>query len=1196
MVSRYTSANAKLKQGGFSATHNQDFIAHTSGGDFKHTADQIDLQSSISGISATQVQDALEQLHTQIASAGSGFISIGRVGDGYAQGSYNVSDSNTFEDALSQAFADERVINGGIVLILAGQYNISTAVTIPVGISLWGELAGTYIDGTTSEESLFIIDSDISTLDVGGDSGGGVKSVDNGSNYKLNKLFNLILSDNLYSTGATMTTVGMISVKRGGNLECEKVTFLGKLNNGSALNRLKTQAAVKTIAGVVAGTSIKLTSCFIDGVRNTIISSTGLDTLDFISLEHSKVRWFGGEGNSYSIANDSCIYTTTANVVIDSSFLLGGSRINTQTILGLNNTIGDSSTAKITINNISGGLSSDPPPDSNTVGILVDSLATMESIQIVATGNNWGHIQNNSWFITIASSEDTSVYGDIYGTGAFDLVVNYASFGFFQGTVIVNPGTFTYVGTIDPTATFANIKIIGNKKGIQYPVIQLNIASTAVDDLGYRFLILGNHIESIYFNGIGANLCSIRPSFNPVSSEGGDDSTPSNGTINIKDCYFTDAILNVLGLGSNAADYLGESGFTNIKIEDCCFQQTGTFDPYLNLSCPLGSSVNLKNCSILGGYYLSVRQYDDDVVLSRATVTLDRVFCSGGTVDVINPLGVVGHVFINCAFNDTTVNIYNSEFISSTTLDNNSSLIGGGLNSSGIYSYFSFISANHINIYNSTFNGPNQVFTSAAVDYPIPACIINPQQSAKIENNVFIGGALPLQVQGTLSSNTVKENIVISNNNFLSGNTASANQKSQTLLDVDIDSASTTSTTLIVKDNTFRCAPSSSVSAPPKHTYVTGATYNTNACAQIYCKGLNAIVSNNHIITALYDVTAFSQFAGLSVNTYNSDAGSSSIVTSCLVDGNYISIQSNNFSSAVASESASCIRVLSTLATITNNFLNFKNVTVATNFAGCLYVDTRKVGSVGSGLITHNHFARANDAGTQSSITAYIYINSSANTAGTITNNTFDSITIDGSDLTLLSDNSSTANRWNFNNNKNQTETLNIYGNIGTYGIADPTVTPVNYFATGGGIGVYYTDSAISFNYTSSDGYTSKYWYNDTNIDLKFIWSIPIFQMIPEGAYIVSVSCPIIINSNVSGGGAKSIATLDGLTFGATTAFTNTINPLTVSGGILTFSGGTAAGLLSYPSAATTIEVSWRALSSAVRHVSFGPLSIVYRW
>ncbi|HVI40456.1 MAG TPA: hypothetical protein VM577_07335, partial [Anaerovoracaceae bacterium] len=140
------TGSGRQKEGGELATRKQDFNAHVQGNGFRHTADNVDMNPVIPALGGTTVQQTLEEFTALVTSAGTGFISIGNAGvDGYAVGTYNMNTlaTPTLKDAFNAAFADHRLRNGGIILVLAGTYVLTTPVTVPSGISIMGEVGGT---------------------------------------------------------------------------------------------------------------------------------------------------------------------------------------------------------------------------------------------------------------------------------------------------------------------------------------------------------------------------------------------------------------------------------------------------------------------------------------------------------------------------------------------------------------------------------------------------------------------------------------------------------------------------------------------------------------------------------------------------------------------------------------------------------------------------------------------------------------------------------------------------------------------------------------------------------------------------------------------------------------------------------------------------------------------------------------------
>ena len=148
MTSRFTSNNSKTPQGGFLATHKHDFVSHHKGEDWRHGATDIDMEPSIPACPGSTVQETLECLAAIQSSeaSGTGFVSIGRT-DGYSLGIYNVGAiaTPTLESALNAALADNRLANGGIIMMLSGTYEVANVVTFPANVVIFGESLGTVV-------------------------------------------------------------------------------------------------------------------------------------------------------------------------------------------------------------------------------------------------------------------------------------------------------------------------------------------------------------------------------------------------------------------------------------------------------------------------------------------------------------------------------------------------------------------------------------------------------------------------------------------------------------------------------------------------------------------------------------------------------------------------------------------------------------------------------------------------------------------------------------------------------------------------------------------------------------------------------------------------------------------------------------------------------------------------------------------
>ena len=232
MVTRFIGSG-RQREGGFAAVHRQDFRAHTTGGDWRHTADQTDMNPSLSvlgGIfSSPTVQGTLQLLANTFSTAGQGFITIG---DGYDMGDFNVGDPSTpsLHDAFNAAFASPRLQQGGVLLIKAGTYRLTQTVTVPQGMMIIGEGRGTVIISNTGEKAMFRIQKVDETFSVG-ELLATPQTIGRGMDG--NKFWNMVLADNLdgYITSGgipvpTMQSVPMIQCEVGSVLEMDQMYFL----------------------------------------------------------------------------------------------------------------------------------------------------------------------------------------------------------------------------------------------------------------------------------------------------------------------------------------------------------------------------------------------------------------------------------------------------------------------------------------------------------------------------------------------------------------------------------------------------------------------------------------------------------------------------------------------------------------------------------------------------------------------------------------------------------------------------------------------------------------------------------------------------------------------------------------------------------------------------------------------------------
>lgn len=321
--------SGRLREGGFAATHLSDFKAHAQGNGWRHTADHTDMNPALSInndiFNASTVQATLEKFATFSVTLGQGFVTVG---DGYdtLQADFVVGSGNDIASAFNDAFLHPRLTNGGVILVKAGTYRLKTTVTVPPGIVIMGELAGTIIQGQVIEQPMFIISNSIDRPQISSD---GILARD-----PLDKceFFNIILADNLdgyvNSGAACMTTVPMIRCQTGSYLICSHTTFLGKMGTlgaGPGFGRTKTLYA----AGFVNSSSYEGTlifdNCVFDGLVSIVKYEPG-NVNDKLIINQCKARCFGTEAFADSTdptKNCFVLLTGTTRVSITNNTLIG---------------------------------------------------------------------------------------------------------------------------------------------------------------------------------------------------------------------------------------------------------------------------------------------------------------------------------------------------------------------------------------------------------------------------------------------------------------------------------------------------------------------------------------------------------------------------------------------------------------------------------------------------------------------------------------------------------------------------------------------------------------------------------------------------------------------------------------------------------------------------------------------------------
>lgn len=1176
-------STGRTQEAGRLGVYKSDFNLHVNGSDFRHTADNIDIATPLN-LGGTTVQQALQNINSSITSSGSGFISIG-LADGYAQGSYNVnSDATpTLNNAITAALANPRLVNGGIILILAGTYNVTSPITIPAGITIIGEIEGTLINSQTTEQPIFIISAVSKHLNIGGNSGSGSTLMDTGSNVDCVKFYNLMLSDNINGSGSKMQTVPMIQCQVGSNFVAERVSFIGKLADGSITGRSKTLSAIGYSGSSGFGTNLTLKECYIDGVKIGISFTPNNGNIDNLNVSSCKARIWGTEtGASPSSSVNSFIVSSLCNANISNNYVVGaGSQVNTFWALTAHG--GNTSIQAVVVGNTGSAASA--------TNSLIHNSSGVTSFTPVCSGNNWGAAIGSPWSIVIGGSNNDSPLGDIFGSAAIDILLQSApTESSFQSVAIVNYGTYTV--TVN---NYANVRLVGNKKGAAYPIFNLNISTGSSDGLGFKPFIIGNHVESILFTSVGASVNSVRPGFNPTSTT----TQIASYTMTIKDCIFVDSCLYVQDPGAGPfQDGFGNNVKLQIKVEDCFFNQTGTFNNFVSMVLPRADIISVKNSIMFGnGYAASIGTLGYSAAsFADATYIFENVTCNltGGTITNNSPLGSSNNSYFIVSDSAAKVTFRNCSIVADSAFGLQTPIAVGLITT---FTKFISLTCRQLLLADSTFNGPDQTFTAASISYILPTISASPVEGIRVDNCRFINGWL--QITNGFSATTTRDAASIVNSEF------THTGKGLTLIDFDLSlaSAGTINSQISIIGNTFYSNPSANMQV--LHTQASGSYYICQGAVQVYANYFNVNYSNNRMIGAVAApaVNPYSHIAGVVINNYDSASGSGSRVCTATISGNQTEITST-FSNASSNNSADDIWVKSSSIQLSNNYLAMAGGTVNANFQGCLFIDLRATssGSFASGMVNGNTFSKRTSAGATTQLTGgYVNIASTSN-RGMLVDNIFSDSSYDNNSAhtTLVADNTTEPNKWYIERNQNQTETVLLRPWVGTL---------INASNAGAAAisGKYPTNPLITVAESDPPAYSVVVAYT-TGSRTAFDWVLPLYTILPIGAKIISVSIGAVSSVNMTDGvfvfalESSNLTTANGSpaidftgSYVGTTVINSTITPSN-SSSTTTFTNTAANAIKLRLSCIPTILSAGGINNGSDSTIQFTSISITYRW
>jgi len=1219
MVTRFRGSGRE-KEGGYLATHRQDFNAHRTGGDWRHKANQIDMNPSLTNYPAVNVQGTFEALAASIGSSGVGFVSVGDIrADGYVAGNYNVGSTATptFREAILAAFNDDRLENGGIVFILPGTYNLVTTVEVPSGISIMGEISGTVIIGEMSEEPMFRFLRATDYTSVGTFAGSSIET-DIGSPVDESRLFNIILADNLdgyagdiVHGNSTMQTVPMVEIEASSRVHIENVKFIGRVNDEAVSGRGKTYAAIGTTTGGSVGSNLTVRRCFFDGMQIGIDFTPGNGNLDTLLVDQCRVRIFGEEtAVATNLAENSFISMSLCNLTATNNHIVGYGTWGTQWV-AVCFTISSISTGNGSddVNIIITGTTGNPSNSAPTYTVFYNEAGSDSSTNWATkahiAGNNWGADINSSWHVTVGggSSITDDRFGDFQGPGAIDFLIS-ASLA-YPVTVIVNAGT--YEVTQEDVTIGARYNFIGNKRGGDRPIFDMNLGSGATtDEIGNRTFTLGFKTEFIKFRS--STTSTGTTSFHSIRP------TADGESASVKDCKFENCTLSFDG-------YIDE----NIDVVGCTFIQDDTLDDNIGLLAPGTSErIVVEKCSFSGngyagfigndsgiGYANSAPNENSTVVIRDCVMDL-----TGYGIDDSTQMSKGNYFAIDLGGHTDDygrIEISNCQILSDNTYAQRTNAINQSLLSniapSNIFE-FVFIRARDINVNNTIIHAPTQYYpVFFNPNAPIPGIRFVPWRRIEIIDSKFYDGGIPCLVtgftdqgiKGGLSADGYGDGVFIRGCRFATH----GNPISQTCLSIDLNPSDTTPEAVIsITDCTFSQQYDINTSLAVYHSDMGNSTsYTAVGLVQIYAFDFAVNFYNNIVAGLLAGTlpTNRTHTAGVVISTTTDNNGDDGqYVRKVGVHDNNIDIL-NNFSSSTSTDTATALWVNAILFDIHDNSISMDNKASLSNSAiGCAWFNITSVDAVdgyaSESIVHDNFFSRRSKSGEETSIGrtgnagGFIYIPATS-LGGRIVDNVFGSTTTDGTNTDIIEDSSS---NWIFTRNKNQTESIVVSPYHGFFGINtglsnnltminDPTQTHTSRLEL--------TRESIS-PYLS----TVNFYYTDTGSDMTGTWSVPVKDIITDNSYLVNATLQYSVGTIVtsgdldisivdqSGSAPESLSTVD-ITGGATNG-TTTFTP----------TGGSAPGGGYYNENGLILRFVVGINDSSPERFEFEKLTITYRW
>lgn len=1191
MVNRFSGSN-KPRQGGFPVTHRQDFEAHRTGGDFRHTADQIDMNPPIPALGSTTAQGSLELISNIIASSGSGFISVGSTTG--ASGIYNVGSiaTPTLKDAIDAAMVDDRILtNGGTILILAGVYTTSATIEINPGIKIIGENGGTIISGQTSNQPIFRIKRTISSNDINGNSGSGDIPITLGSNIEKNLFQDLILVDNLggsvNSGNCTLSTSSMIQVERGANFECQNVSFWGRLNDGSIVNRLKTRHAVETTSGSSNGTVVSINKCFFDGLSNPINFNTQLGNIDFLTVTNCKFRYYGPEAVSESSTLDCAIRASYCNLQINNNYAVAASNLSS-IFLSVTTTGGSTSNINSIVSNNVGYLS-----NSGLIPKFIrNNLSSATVVNIKLANNVWAPTNvPNRWQIKVSGQKtSTSADADLFGRDCLTYLIQSN----LNAEVLLEPGTYA----ISTVSTNTNLSLIGSS--LNKSVIELALTSGILDNSNNYYLSFLKKIENIYFyKRSGSSDVSIYVTYD------GQIATNKIGepvSVLVKDCIFQDV---TLGSQNSMTTNTTERYKYSFHVDNCTFTSLPG-SGLVSLRVAPNYNTIIENCQFnsLSGYAISygvalytspgsTNYYVNKMIIKNCFIDLDR---SNSLFSSLPSPFALANGSARSYLIDIDDGAYGSDLSTDLLIDNLSVRIDSNTSQFLSNSFFDGLDVSRLinirvdncSIINSKIESPYHTYDNSGLK-AIIGSYITWKKNININNCQFFGGSNALKVILPSGATYFPNNLFISDNIFeptLSGDLAT-----RTMLDIDVlyQASPNNNPKIKVKNNSFFIRKDNEL-----YPVETSYTYKTYGNIQINAPGCDVDFESNQVRTTLREISGISNenLAGVYINTSKNNGVLINRFTCLNISNNSINLENTfNIGGAQPDSSNNIFAALwceSTIIKVINNFFNYQSQT--TNGTGNktdLCLECSDISGSGDYIISNNIFSRAARSGISSNyIDSYIYL-TNTNVYGRITDNSFTNEDPSGNEdyRDLLLFGPSVTIQPVYERNKNQRRTV-VYSGTGFdmslngFPIGNPPPESHSIF------------SSASLSMSDADDPTWVFNYDGTNLATYRLFA-QLDQLIPEGAVFLGATCQVSTSSLLNT--SLAILKIYNMTNDISTT-SSSVNLASVTSGTISLSVTPNQYVSGKHKCLLILNVTADLSTSGTRQITINNISIQYRY